>query len=170
MEKPPRPRKELRQGFSTGTAAAAAAQGALRELLELPCPETGGSASARRRQPDHPSALPSTPGGPGRGRGDQGRGGRPRRHQRRRDRRPGLAAGRQRAKEEIVFQGGAGRGPGDQTRPGAGRGRARHQPGAPADDPPQPEAGLGAGFPGQAPAAGSGNLRAPGARKWPATP
>jgi cobalt-precorrin-5B (C1)-methyltransferase len=52
MEKPPRPRKELRQGFSTGTAAAAAAQGALRELLELPCPETvevdlpgGGSLS-----------------------------------------------------------------------------------------------------------------------------
>ena len=40
MEKPPRPRKELRQGFSTGTAAAAAVQGALRELLELPCPET----------------------------------------------------------------------------------------------------------------------------------
>jgi cobalt-precorrin-5B (C1)-methyltransferase len=37
-EKPPRPRKELRQGFSTGTAAAAAAQGALRELLALPCP------------------------------------------------------------------------------------------------------------------------------------
>ena len=40
MEKPTRPRKELRQGFSTGTAAAAAAQGALRELLKLPCPET----------------------------------------------------------------------------------------------------------------------------------
>ena len=39
LEKPPRPRKELRQGFSTGTAAAAAAQGALRELLGLPCPE-----------------------------------------------------------------------------------------------------------------------------------
>jgi len=39
MEKPPRPRKELRQGFSTGTAAAAAAQGALRELLALPGPE-----------------------------------------------------------------------------------------------------------------------------------
>jgi cobalt-precorrin-5B (C1)-methyltransferase len=39
MEKPPRPRKELRQGFSTGTAAAAAVQGALRELLKLPCPE-----------------------------------------------------------------------------------------------------------------------------------
>ncbi len=40
MPRLPRPRKELRQGFSTGTAAAAAAQGALRELLELPCPET----------------------------------------------------------------------------------------------------------------------------------
>ena len=39
LQKPPRPRKELRQGFSTGTAAAAAAQGALRELLGLPCPE-----------------------------------------------------------------------------------------------------------------------------------
>lgn len=39
MQKPPRPLKELRQGFSTGTAAAAAAQGALRELLKLPCPE-----------------------------------------------------------------------------------------------------------------------------------
>lgn len=39
IEKPPRPRKELRQGFSTGTAAAAAAQGALRELLELTCPD-----------------------------------------------------------------------------------------------------------------------------------
>ena len=39
MEKPPRPRKELRQGFSTGTAAAAAAQGALRELLRLACPD-----------------------------------------------------------------------------------------------------------------------------------
>ena len=37
--KPPRPRKELRQGFSTGTAAAAAAQGALYELLGLSCPE-----------------------------------------------------------------------------------------------------------------------------------
>jgi cobalt-precorrin-5B (C1)-methyltransferase len=37
--RPPRPRKELRQGFSTGTAAAAAAQGALYELLGLPCPE-----------------------------------------------------------------------------------------------------------------------------------
>jgi cobalt-precorrin-5B (C1)-methyltransferase len=39
LEKPARPRKELRQGFSTGTAAAAAAQGALRELLDLPCPD-----------------------------------------------------------------------------------------------------------------------------------
>jgi len=39
LEKPPRPRKELRPGFSTGTAAAAAAQGALLELLDLPCPE-----------------------------------------------------------------------------------------------------------------------------------
>ena len=38
--KPPRSRKELRQGFATGTAAAAAAQGALRELLALPCPES----------------------------------------------------------------------------------------------------------------------------------
>ncbi len=37
--RPPRPRKELRQGFSTGTAAAAAAQGALYELLGLSCPE-----------------------------------------------------------------------------------------------------------------------------------
>ena len=36
---PPRPRRELRQGFSTGTAAAAAAQGALWELLEPPGPE-----------------------------------------------------------------------------------------------------------------------------------
>jgi cobalt-precorrin-5B (C1)-methyltransferase len=39
MAKPPRPRKELRSGFSTGSAAAAAAQGALYELLGLPCPE-----------------------------------------------------------------------------------------------------------------------------------
>ncbi|MGP8049325.1 MAG: cobalt-precorrin-5B (C(1))-methyltransferase [Desulfobaccales bacterium] len=37
--RPPRPRKDLRQGFSTGTAAAAAAQGALWELLEPPAPE-----------------------------------------------------------------------------------------------------------------------------------
>ncbi len=37
--KPPRPRQELRQGFSTGTAAAAAAMGALYELLGRPCPE-----------------------------------------------------------------------------------------------------------------------------------
>jgi len=37
--KPPRPRRELRQGFSTGTAAAAAAEGALYELLGRPCPE-----------------------------------------------------------------------------------------------------------------------------------
>jgi cobalt-precorrin-5B (C1)-methyltransferase len=37
--KPPRPRKELRQGFSTGTAAAAAAEGAVYELLGRPCPE-----------------------------------------------------------------------------------------------------------------------------------
>ncbi len=36
---PTRPRKELRQGFSTGTAAAAAAQGALWELLDPPAPE-----------------------------------------------------------------------------------------------------------------------------------
>jgi cobalt-precorrin-5B (C1)-methyltransferase len=35
----PRPRKELRQGFATGTAAAAAAQGALYELLCRPCPD-----------------------------------------------------------------------------------------------------------------------------------
>jgi cobalt-precorrin-5B (C1)-methyltransferase len=35
----PRPRKTLRVGFSTGSAAAAAAQGALRELLGLPCPK-----------------------------------------------------------------------------------------------------------------------------------
>jgi cobalt-precorrin-5B (C1)-methyltransferase len=35
----PRPRKELRQGFATGTAAAAAAQGALYELLGRPCPD-----------------------------------------------------------------------------------------------------------------------------------
>ncbi|MGA8571133.1 MAG: cobalt-precorrin-5B (C(1))-methyltransferase [Desulfobaccales bacterium] len=39
LVKPPRPRKELRQGFSTGTAAAAAALGALYELLGLPCPD-----------------------------------------------------------------------------------------------------------------------------------
>lgn len=38
--RPPRPRKTLRTGFSTGTAATAAAQGALRELLGLPCPTT----------------------------------------------------------------------------------------------------------------------------------
>jgi cobalt-precorrin-5B (C1)-methyltransferase len=37
--RPPRPRKELRQGFATGTAAAAAAQGALYELLARPCPD-----------------------------------------------------------------------------------------------------------------------------------
>jgi cobalt-precorrin-5B (C1)-methyltransferase len=37
--RPPRPRKELRQGFSTGAAAAAAAQGALYELLGRPCPD-----------------------------------------------------------------------------------------------------------------------------------
>jgi cobalt-precorrin-5B (C1)-methyltransferase len=37
--KPNRPRKELRQGFSTGTAAAAAAQAALYELLGRPCPD-----------------------------------------------------------------------------------------------------------------------------------
>ena len=36
--RPPRPRKELRVGFSTGTAAAAAAQGALGELLGRPGP------------------------------------------------------------------------------------------------------------------------------------
>ena len=36
--RPPRPRKELRQGFSTGTAAAAAAQGALYALLGRSCP------------------------------------------------------------------------------------------------------------------------------------
>jgi cobalt-precorrin-5B (C1)-methyltransferase len=36
----PGPRKTLRVGFSTGSAAAAAAQGALRELLGLPCSET----------------------------------------------------------------------------------------------------------------------------------
>ena len=35
----PRPRKSLRVGFSTGSAATAAAQGAFRELLGLPCPE-----------------------------------------------------------------------------------------------------------------------------------
>jgi cobalt-precorrin-5B (C1)-methyltransferase len=38
LDKPPRPRRNLRPGFSTGTAAAAAAQAALRELLEIPCP------------------------------------------------------------------------------------------------------------------------------------
>ncbi|MEJ2672457.1 MAG: cobalt-precorrin-5B (C(1))-methyltransferase [Deltaproteobacteria bacterium] len=37
--KPPRPRQELRPGFATGTAAAAAAQGALYELLGRVCPE-----------------------------------------------------------------------------------------------------------------------------------
>jgi cobalt-precorrin-5B (C1)-methyltransferase len=37
--RPPRPRKELRQGFATGTAATAAAQGALYELLAHPCPD-----------------------------------------------------------------------------------------------------------------------------------
>lgn len=37
--RPPRPRKELRQGFATGAAAAAAAQGALYELLRRPCPD-----------------------------------------------------------------------------------------------------------------------------------
>lgn len=35
--RPPRPRRNLRVGFSTGSAATAAAQGALRELLGLPC-------------------------------------------------------------------------------------------------------------------------------------
>ncbi len=34
--RPACPRRALRTGFSTGTAAAAAAQGALRELLGLP--------------------------------------------------------------------------------------------------------------------------------------
>jgi cobalt-precorrin-5B (C1)-methyltransferase len=50
--RPPRPRKELRQGFATGTAATAAAQGALYELLGRPCPDqvevalpVGGSLS-----------------------------------------------------------------------------------------------------------------------------
>ena len=38
ITKPPRPRRELRLGFSTGTAAAAAARGALLELLGQPCP------------------------------------------------------------------------------------------------------------------------------------
>jgi cobalt-precorrin-5B (C1)-methyltransferase len=48
----PRPRKTLRVGFSTGSAAAAAARGALCELLGLPCPDAvevslpgGGSLS-----------------------------------------------------------------------------------------------------------------------------
>jgi cobalt-precorrin-5B (C1)-methyltransferase len=48
----PRPRKNLRVGFSTGSAAAAAVQAAFRELLGLPCPEAvqvrlpqGGSLS-----------------------------------------------------------------------------------------------------------------------------
>jgi cobalt-precorrin-5B (C1)-methyltransferase len=52
--RPPRPRKELRQGFATGTAAAAAAQGALYELLGRSCPDRvevplpgGGSLSIR---------------------------------------------------------------------------------------------------------------------------
>src|SRR4030042_730411 len=51
--RPPRPRKELRQGFATGTAAAAAAQGVLYELLGRPCPDRvqvtlpgGGSLSS----------------------------------------------------------------------------------------------------------------------------
>ncbi len=68
MAKPPRPRKELRQGFSTGAAAAAAAQGALRELVGLPCPETvevdlpgGGSLTIplnyHRRNGDRGSAA-----------------------------------------------------------------------------------------------------------------
>jgi cobalt-precorrin-5B (C1)-methyltransferase len=35
--RPPKPRRELRVGFSTGSAATAAAQGALREILGLPC-------------------------------------------------------------------------------------------------------------------------------------
>jgi cobalt-precorrin-5B (C1)-methyltransferase len=39
IRRPPRPRKELRQGFATGTAAAAAAQGALYELLGRDCPD-----------------------------------------------------------------------------------------------------------------------------------
>lgn len=55
--KPPRPRKELRGGFSTGTAAAAAAKGALYELLgqrcpdqvEVPLPGGGGLAVALYR-------------------------------------------------------------------------------------------------------------------------
>jgi cobalt-precorrin-5B (C1)-methyltransferase len=39
LQKPPPSRKELRHGFSTGTAAAAAAQAALYELLGRPCPD-----------------------------------------------------------------------------------------------------------------------------------
>jgi cobalt-precorrin-5B (C1)-methyltransferase len=61
--RPPRPRKQLRQGFATGTAAAAAAQGALYELLGRPVPEQvpvelpgGGRLSialSRHRQLSH---------------------------------------------------------------------------------------------------------------------
>jgi cobalt-precorrin-5B (C1)-methyltransferase len=40
LARPPRRRQDLRVGFSTGTAAAAASQGALREWLGLPCPES----------------------------------------------------------------------------------------------------------------------------------
>jgi cobalt-precorrin-5B (C1)-methyltransferase len=66
--RPPRPRKELRQGFATGTAAAAAAQGALYELLGRPCPDQvevalpgGGSLSIplhrHRRDGDRGEAV-----------------------------------------------------------------------------------------------------------------
>ncbi len=140
--RPPR-RKELRQGFSTGTAAAAAAQGALYELLGRPCPERvevplpgGGSLTVplhrHGRNGDTGEAVVIKDAGddPDVTNGAE-IGARVWRLES-----PGPA-------EEITFMGGAGRGPGDQAGSGGGGGRARHQPGAPQDDQKGPAAGVG---------------------------
>ena len=170
MEKPPRPRKELRSGFSTGTAAAAAAQGALWELLELACPEMvevplpgGGSLTIplhyhRRRGVQGEAAVIKDAGDD-----------------------PDVTNGAEigarvwrlddaGAREEIVFQGGAG--VGRVTKPGLvlAVGEPAINPVPRQDDPPQPRPGVGAGLPWPTPAAGRGNLCPPGRGTGPPHP
>ena len=69
----PRPRRALKQGFSTGTAATAAARAALMELLGLPCPGAMPVRLPRGAQPGRAFAQPRPPGLPGRGPGHQRR-------------------------------------------------------------------------------------------------
>ena len=142
--------RKLRSGFTTGTAAAAAAKGAVLRLLLGRAPAAVEVELLDRRAHAHRAArLPLGSGRVGRLHGRQGRRGRPGRDPRCRDR--GARAARcPGAATRVRITRRAGRRPGDQTGARRAAGRAGDQPGAAAHDhgrgrrsAPRPRAGAG---------------------------